>query len=354
MKINASIIGASGYTGIELARLLLTHPDVNLKHLVSHTYQGQNIAQVFPHLANMCTADFSEPDYEKVAGDSDVIFLALPHGKAAPLATKFIETGCKVIDLSPDLRIKDPQTYEKWYSHPAPATGLIAEAVYGLPEIGLRGKIAQAKLIANPGCYPTATILGLAPLISGNLLQQNGNPLIIDAKSGISGAGRNLKLDTHFCEAFDNYSAYQIGGVHRHIPEIEQELNYLAKGQQELSIVFTPQIIPVPRGIMATIYCKWNQDPFDSREILKLYRKYYHDSHFIRILEHDHRPGIKSVVGSNFCNIGIYHDSRTGYLVIISMIDNLLKGASGQAIQNMNLMYQLPESTGLTMLGSYP
>jgi N-acetyl-gamma-glutamyl-phosphate reductase len=348
-KIKASIIGASGYTGVELIRLLSTHPQVELVHLVSETYQQQELTQVFPHLAHLMH-QFVSLNLTQLAQESDIVFLALPHTKAAAIAAELMQYGCKIVDLSADLRLNDSKTYEQWYQHPAADSALLTQAVYGLAEIGYREQIAGANLIANPGCYPTATLLALAPLLKNKLLNLSAAPIIIDAKSGVSGAGRSLSLATHFCETSNNFSAYQVGGVHRHTPEIEQELSKLAG--KELMIQFTPHLIPIPRGLMVTAYCPLNTK-HDLKQISQLYAEYYQDSYFVS-LNNQERTGVKPVIGTNFCQISLHLDVRTNYLVVVSVIDNLLKGASGQAVQNMNLMYQLPETTGLTALAIYP
>jgi N-acetyl-gamma-glutamyl-phosphate reductase len=348
-KIKASIIGASGYTGVELIRLLSAHPQVELAHLVSETYQQQELTQVFPHLAHLMH-QFVNLNLTQLAQQSDIVFLALPHTKAAAIAAELLQHSCKVIDLSADLRLNDGKTYEQWYQHPAANSALLTQAVYGLAEIGYREQIAGANLIANPGCYPTATLLALAPLLKNKLLNLSAAPIIIDAKSGVSGAGRSLSLATHFCETSNNFTAYQVGGIHRHTPEIEQELGKLAG--KELMIQFTPHLIPIPRGLMVTAYCPLNAR-HDLKQISQLYTEYYQDSYFV-VLNNQERSGVKAVIGTNFCQISLHLDPRTNYLVVVSVIDNLLKGASGQAGQNMNLMYQLPEATGLTALAVYP
>lgn len=349
-KIKASIIGASGYTGVELIRLLSAHPQVELTHLVSETYQQQELIQVFPHLAHLTHLKFVSLDLTQLAQQSDIVFLALPHTKAAAMAKELLQHNCKVIDLSADLRLNDGATYEQWYQHPAADSALLAQAVYGLAEIGYREQIAGAGLIANPGCYPTATLLALAPLLNNKLLNLSAAPVIIDAKSGVSGAGRSLSLATHFCETSNNFTAYQVGGIHRHTPEIEQELGKLSG--EKLMIQFTPHLIPIPRGLMVTAYCPLNSS-LSLKSIKQFYTEYYQDSYFVQ-LNNQERTGVKAVVGTNFCQISLHLDSRTNYLVVVSVIDNLLKGASGQAVQNMNLMYQLPETTGLTALAVYP
>jgi N-acetyl-gamma-glutamyl-phosphate reductase len=351
MKIKASIIGASGYTGIELIRLLSGHPNVALMYLVSESYNEQEVIQVYPHLANLLTHSFSLLEIEKIAQNSNVVFLALPHTKSAIIAKQLLLYDCKVIDLSADLRLNDATLYTQWYEHAAADSELLKQAVYGLPEIGLRNEIASTRLVANPGCYPTAVILGLAPLLKHGWLDLANSPIIIDAKSGVSGAGRNLSVTTHFCEAMNNFSAYQVGRLHRHIPEIEQELGKLAK--QSLIIQFTPYLVPTPRGILITAYGRLNNQRSLS-QIEALYQNYYDQCFFIRASASQLRPGIKSVIGSNFCNISLHLDLRTNYLVVVSAIDNLIKGASGQAVQNMNLMYCLPEWTGLQAAPVYP
>jgi N-acetyl-gamma-glutamyl-phosphate reductase len=349
-KIRTSVIGATGYTGVELIRILSGHPQVKISQLISETYQNQEIAAVFPHLSQIVVGDFNNLNIRAIAENSDVVFLALPHTKAIPLISELLVENIKVIDLSADLRLDDGAIYEKWYQHPQACSTLLESAVYGLAEIGKREQIAKARLIANPGCYPTATILALAPLLTSKVLDLSTAPLVIDAKSGISGAGRSLNLTTHFCEAVNSFTAYQVGGVHRHIPEIEQELSKLA--DQQLMVQFTPHLVPMPRGLMVTIYCKLKQQT-GIEKIKQLFDEYYKGCQFIRINAHA-RPTTKAVVGTNYCDISLTLDMRTGYLVVISTIDNLLKGASGQAVQNMNLMYGLSEHVGLEHIATYP
>ncbi|MEN9946787.1 MAG: hypothetical protein RLZZ293_1173 [Pseudomonadota bacterium] len=349
MLIRASIIGASGYTGIELIRLLNNHPQVEISCLISETYANQEVATIYPHLQQIISHDFSSLDCQQIAAASDVVFLALPHTKASPLAEQLLTKACKVIDLSADLRLNQAQVYQHWYQHtPAPQT-LLDQAIYGLAEIGLAKQIAQASLVANPGCYPTASILALAPALYNDVVNLT-QALVIDAKSGVSGAGRGLNLTTHFCEASNTFSAYQIAGLHRHIPEIEQELTKLAK--QPVVVQFTPHLIPISRGLMATVYCPL-KDKLSLAEITALYTDFYQEQSFIRI-DQNPRPNLKSVIGSNYCNLSLHLDERTNNLVIVSMIDNLLKGASGQAVQNMNLIYQLDPLVGLTNAPIYP
>ncbi|HLX55138.1 MAG TPA: N-acetyl-gamma-glutamyl-phosphate reductase, partial [Aquella sp.] len=250
--ILVSIIGATGYTGVELVRILSAHPQVKISYLVSESYQDQEVINVFPHLAKTSiNISFSKLDVDIIAANSDVVFLALPHTASAILAQKFLSLGVRVIDLSADLRLRDGAIYEKWYQHIPAANELLHQAVYGLPEIGKHKQIQMSNLIANPGCYPTASILAIAPLITNKMLDLNST-LILDAKSGVSGSGRGLNLANSYCEVSNSFAAYQIAGVHRHIPEIEQELSILAK--QKLTICFTPHLVPMPRGLMVTTY----------------------------------------------------------------------------------------------------
>ncbi|AUR51274.1 N-acetyl-gamma-glutamyl-phosphate reductase [Aquella oligotrophica] len=350
MKIKASIIGASGYTGVELIRLLNAHPNVKLQYLVSENNAGSKVGDIYPHLDTADNYSFSNPDIEAIAKNSDVVFLALPHTKSITAVSKLIEYNCKIIDLSSDFRLKNGANYQKWYQHPAASQSLLDQAVYGIPEINA-ANIKRATLIANPGCYPTASILGIAPLIKNQLLDIPLNhPLVIDAKSGVSGAGKTPNPHTHFCEVSNNFSAYQAGGIHRHIPEIEQELGILAG--KDFTIQFTPHLIPIPRGLMATIYAPVKKN-ISQTEIIDCYKSFYQHQEFIKINSLP-RPDLKTVIGTNNCNISLHLDQRTGYLIIISAIDNLIKGASGQAIQNMNLMFGLPETSGLTQLAIYP
>ena len=311
----------------------------------------QALAEVYPHLAHLDLPEFSSLDIEEIAKSSDIVFLALPHTKSAELAAKLLKFSCKVIDLSADLRLDDPSVYKKWYQYPSAPEELLTAATYGLAEIGNKEIIVQSQVVANPGCYPTATLLGLAPLIAANYLDLENNLIVIDAKSGVSGAGRSLNLTTHFCESVNNFSAYQVGGIHRHIPEIEQELTKLA--QQQIQVQFTPHLLPIPRGMLVTTYTRL-KNTYTLTDVYECYQSYYANQPFIRLYNGQKSPNIKNILGTNFCDIGIYLDTRTNYLTIISCIDNLIKGASGQALQNMNLMFALPETTGLQAIANYP
>jgi len=337
--IRVGILNVTGYVGMELARLLCRHPQVKLISVTARGGVGQKVRDVLPHLGGLDMTITSEPE------EVDILFSALPHKASAEAVAKALVKGMKVIDLSADFRLKDVSQYEQWYevSHPTP--DLLKEAVYGLPEIR-RDEIRNAHLVANPGCYPTAAILALAPLVKGNALKPN---IIIDAKSGISGAGRALSLDTHFSEANEDVSAYSLGG-HRHLPEIIQELKDL-NPELELAITFVPHLIPMTRGILCSCYISLST-PFKKEELLELYQHFYRGEEFIRIINSS--PHTKHTWGNNLCLIHPTIDTKTGRAVILSAIDNLVKGAAGQAIQNMNLMVGLPEATGLETLPVFP
>ena len=345
--IKASIIGATGYTGAELVRILSRHPQVELVALTSQSYVGQELGRVFPHLKPATTLVCSEQDVLKVARESDVIFTALPHGLSVPIVQEAIENGAKVIDLGADFRLDDQAEYEHWYKVEHHASGLLAEAVYGLPEIN-REKIARARVVGNPGCYPTSAILGLAPLLKKGLLQANS--VIIDSKSGVSGAGRGLSLGVHYSECNDSIKAYNVGG-HRHIPEIEQELSKLAG--EKVAISFTPHLTPMTRGILSTIYGNLTKD-VSYQEVHQLYSEFYGEEPFVQVLPLGELPQTKWCYGSNHCFIGLVVDPRVNRVIVVSAIDNLVKGASGQAVQNMNLLFGLPETSGLEFAGIYP
>jgi N-acetyl-gamma-glutamyl-phosphate reductase len=340
--IKAGIVGVTGYTGVELLRLLQQHPVATVTYAATESYAGQKIADIFPHLTGVTDLHGEKIDPAALAKNCDVIFLALPHGHASELTTLLLAEGKKVIDLGADFRLHNPLDYQQWYQQPAAATSLLAQAVYGLPEKGEKENIAQAKLIANPGCYPTAAILATLPALKAKIIAPN--ECIFDAKSGISGAGRSLALQSHYCEAAENLSPYQIGGLHRHTPEIEQELSLIAG--QAITVQFTPHLIPVARGLLTAAYFKLIE-PLEQEEVQAVFQEFYQHEKFIRVCPPTQIPQITHVRGTNNCHLGLRVDSRTQRLIVISVIDNLIKGAAGQAIQNMNLMYQLPETTGL-------
>ncbi|HEX3015524.1 MAG TPA: N-acetyl-gamma-glutamyl-phosphate reductase [Desulfobacteria bacterium] len=342
--IKVGIVGSTGYTGVELVRLLSNHPNVEIKVLSSHSYVGKRFGEVYPHSFSAAGRELADDKPENFAGVDQVI-LALPHGLSGALANELLPMGKKVIDLGADFRLNDGQVYQDWYKLPAPDN--LAEAVYGLPELK-REQIRRANLIANPGCFPTATILALAPALKGGIVAVDS--LIVDAKSGVSGAGRSLSLGSHFSEVNENFKAYKVG-THRHTPEIEQELSLLAGEQITLS--FTPHLVPMTRGILATVYGKLNPG-WNEAKIRECYQEFYAQEQFVSVLEPGVLPQTKWVYGSNHCLINLVVDKRTNRLIILSVIDNLVKGAAGQAIQNLNLLWGLPENTGLTMLPLMP
>jgi N-acetyl-gamma-glutamyl-phosphate reductase len=345
-KFRIAIVGSSGYTGGELYRILLHHSRATVTAVTSEKSAGKPLSSIFPHLTGLTDLVCEPLVPEVIARKADVIFLALPHVTAQEAAYRFQKLGKKVIDLSADYRLSDAAVYAKWYEHEHQYPELLATAVYGLPELH-REKIRNASLIANPGCYPTSTILGLAPLAQNSLIDVG--TIVVDAKSGVSGAGRSPALPYHFPEANESLMAYKVG-THRHTPEIEQELSKLA-GEQVL-VNFTPHLVPMNRGILSTIYAKLLSP--DKGALNGIYAEYYKDHPFVRVLPAGQFPNVAHVRGSNFCDIGVYADPRTGRAVIVSAIDNLVKGASGQAVQNMNLMMGFPETEGLRFAGLFP
>lgn len=345
--LKVAIVGASGYTGLELIRILHCHPEVAVTCLTSEQSAGKRISDVFPTLAGRCDILLENLEPVRVAEKADIIFTALPHKAAMEVVPTFLRLGKRVIDLSADYRLSDPAVYGEWYEpHLNPAN--LKKAVYGLPEIR-RAKIKHAKLIANPGCYPTSIILGLAPLLQHGLIELNS--IIADSASGVTGAGRSAKVDSLYCEVNEGYKAYGVGGVHRHTPEIEQELSLLAG--EELKITFTPHLVPMDRGILSTIYAASGKS-LSTEKLVKLYQDFYAGEPFVRVLSHGSLPSTAFVRGSNFCDIAPLVDVRTGRIIIVSAIDNLVKGASGQALQNMNLMCGFPETMGLEGLALFP
>ncbi len=347
-KLRIAIAGASGYAGAELVRLTAAHPDFEIAAVTSEKSAGQSVASVFPSLTGVVQHTFEALAPEALADRADALFLALPHTKSQDPVALCMKAGKLVVDLSADYRLKDVAAYETWYQTPHAHPALLQEAVYGLPELH-RSAIANAKLVASPGCYPTAAILQLAPLFAKGLVQPDS--IVIDAKSGISGAGRSPALPYHFPEAHESLEPYKIG-KHRHIPEIEQELSGVMGMPGTVTIAFTPHLVPMNRGILSTAYCKLKTD-IKLPELRAMYREFYKGERFIRLYE-DIVPNPRYIKGSNYCDIGIYTDARAGWVVTVAAIDNLVKGAAGQAIQAMNLMMGIPEETGLTAPGSYP
>ena len=342
-KTKVGIINVTGYAGIELARLLYRHPGVQIVSVTGRSAADQKLAAAFPHLAEIdltITAELSEVE---------LAFSAMPHKESAEVLIPLVNRGVKVVDISADFRLNDAADYPRWYGFNHPAPELLGEAVFGLPEL-YRPKIAAARLVANPGCYPTGAILALAPAIKAGIVKPD---IIIDSKSGISGAGRTLSLQTHHSEASEDVTAYSLDG-HRHLPEITQEIRKLAG--QSVSITFVPHLIPMTRGILTTCYASLvpgvAADTRGKNEIKALYRDFYKNEPFVRVV--DSSPHTKHTWGSNLCLVYTTIDLRANRLIAISAIDNLVKGAAGQAIQNMNLMLGLPETAGLEALPVFP
>ncbi|MBR5236379.1 MAG: N-acetyl-gamma-glutamyl-phosphate reductase [Clostridia bacterium] len=343
--VRVGILGATGYAGSELVRLLAQHEGVTLTLLTSKSYEGQKISEIYPALRGVCDLTLKAPDPALAAAECDVVFTALPHGASKEIIPKLYELGLKIIDLSGDYRYNDPKVYEAWYKQPHSSPELLNESVYGLPELH-REEIKKTRLIGNPGCYTTCSILGLAPLLAKGIVEPTN--IIIDAKSGVSGAGRSLAQAYHFCECTESMKAYKVA-THRHTSEIEQELSILAG--QEIALSFTPHLVPMKRGIYATMYANL-KTPTDKASLLKLYHEFYDNEPFVRVID-EGLPESNFVSGSNFVDIGLCVDERLGRVIVVSTIDNLVKGAAGQAIQNMNLLFGLPETQGLSGAGFY-
>lgn len=345
--IKASIIGATGYAGVETVRLLARHPQTELALLTSQTYAGQQIEDVYPHLQGFISLKLSEQDVETAAAASDVVFIALPHGHAVPVVEAVVRAGKKVIDLGADFRFRNTAVYEEWYKVQHKAPELSRKAVYGLPEI-FREEIKEAQVVGNPGCFPTGAALALYPLVANQLVDLS--TIIIDSKSGVSGAGRSAVVGSLYAEAAESMKAYNVA-KHRHIPEIEQTMSRLA-GEKVL-VSFTPHLTPMIRGILTTVYASLNEKG-QSMDLGELYQEQYREEYFVRVHPNGVWPQTKWVTGSNFCDIGLTVDSRTNRVVVTSVIDNLVKGAAGQAVQNMNILFGLPENTGLEMVPLNP
>jgi N-acetyl-gamma-glutamyl-phosphate reductase len=344
--IRVGIVGASGYTGAELVRLLVNHPAVEITLATSRQYADKPLSQVFPHLAGRCGVVCQNLPVEEYAAMADLFFTAVPHQTAMALVPKLLAAGRKVVDLSADFRIHDAAVYEAWYQ-PHTAAELLATAVYGLPELH-RAAIKAAKLVANPGCYPTSVILGLAPLLTAGLI--DSETLVVDSKSGTSGAGRGAAVGTLYCEVTDGFRAYKVA-EHRHTPEIEQELSKLAG--KPVVISFTPHLVPMSRGILSTVYAKATK-AVSQPELDTLYQEFYRNEPFVRVLPPGALPATQYVRGSNYCDLAARFDQRTGRVIVLSAIDNLVKGAAGQAVQNMNLICGLPEGQGLDVVPFFP
>ncbi|MFM8341242.1 MAG: N-acetyl-gamma-glutamyl-phosphate reductase [Methylomonas sp.] len=341
--IRAGIVGGTGYTGVELLRILALHPAVEVTAVTSRADAGQRVDKVYPSLRGYCNALFSLPELDNLLA-CDVVFFATPNGTAMSMAAELLDRGIKVIDLSADFRIKDVKEWEKWYGMAHASPDLIAEAVYGLPEIN-REAIKQARLIACPGCYPTAVQLGFLPLIETGAIEVGS--LIADVKSGVSGAGRKAELSSLMSEAGESFKAYGVRG-HRHLPEIKQGLQLVAGGN--VGLTFVPHLTPMIRGIHATLYGRLKQ----TVDLQALFEQRYQDERFVDVLPAGSHADTRHVRGSNRCQIAIHQPQGSDTVVILSVIDNLVKGASGQAVQAMNLLFGLPENQGLETVALYP
>lgn len=345
--MKAAIIGGTGYGAIELIRLIQNHPYLEIGTVVSNSQSGTNFSDSYPHLSNIVNISLEKFDAEELSKQNDIVFLATPSGVSSKLVPEIIDKGIKVIDLSGDFRLRSQSEYETWYKHTAPDKHYLTKAIYGLSEIYAE-EIKEASLIANPGCYPTATSLGLLPILKANLADTQS--IIIDAKSGVSGAGRGLSLTSHYAEINENLKAYKLG-KHQHIPEIEQVLK--DETGKMITISFTTHLVPMTRGIMITAYVNL-LGKISTSEVNELYKQFYETHPFVRVRPEGIYPSTKEVSGSNFCDIGLHVDPRTNRLTIISVIDNLVKGAAGQAIQNANIMNGWDVRTGLDSIPMYP
>ncbi len=345
--IRVGIMGATGYVGSELVRILLQHPKVELKLLASQNYIRRKYDSIYENFKKICEIKCVGNNLKSMAEEVDVIFLALPHGITSMIVTKSILKKVKIIDLSADFRLKNKEIYEKWYKTEHHNANLLNEAIYGLCELE-RENIKRSNLIANPGSYPTCVILSLFPLLGEDIIKENS--IIVDAKSGITGAGRTLNLGSLFGECNESIRAYNITS-HRHRPEIEQQLSGL--NGNNITITFTPHLIPMNRGILTTCYGKLKNN-FNYVEIKEIYENYYFYEYFIRLTKKGVFPETKFVKGSNYCDIGFTIEKRTGRIIIVGAIDNLIKGAAGQAVQNMNIMFNLDENMGLKSIPIFP
>ncbi len=341
--IKVGVVGGTGYTGVELLRLLAQHPRVEIKVVTSRSDAGMPVAQMFPNLRGYVDVAFTVPDIDALS-HCDIVFFATPNGTAMQSVPELLKNGVKVIDLAADFRIKNPQTWEHWYKMPHACPELLDEAVYGLPEIN-RNKIKGSRLIANPGCYPTAVQLGFLPLLEKNLIESDN--LIADVKSGVSGAGRKAEIGTLLAEAGDNFKAYNIQG-HRHFPEIMQGLSQMTT--QPIDFTFVPHLTPMIRGIHATLYANLKQDI----DLYEVFADRYQNEPFVDVLPFGSHPDTRSVRGSNLCRLSVHRPHNGKRVVITSVIDNLVKGAAGQAVQNMNLLFDCPETMGLQQIALLP
>lgn len=346
-KIKVGIVGGTGYTGVELLRLLSAHPQVTLTAITSRGDAGLAVADMFPSLRGYVDLAFTDPAHANLT-ECDVVFFATPHGVAMSQAQSLIDKGVKVIDLAADFRLQDTAVFEKWYKMPHSCPDILKNAVYGLPELN-REKIKSAQVIGNPGCYPTTVLLGLAPLLEQGLIDFSA-PIISDSKSGVSGAGRKAEVATLFAEASDSMKAYGVAG-HRHHPEISAQLLELAKA--DLQFIFTPHLVPMIRGMLSTMYVKLSAKA-QGIDIQALFEQRYQNERFVDVMPAGTQPETRSVRGSNQLRIALHEHKQSGYLTIVVVQDNLVKGAAGQAVQNMNIMFGLAENTGLELVPLLP
>ncbi|MFS0555859.1 N-acetyl-gamma-glutamyl-phosphate reductase [Brevibacillus sp. 179-C9.3 HS] len=345
--VRVGIVGATGYGGAELIRLLAGHPHVEIANLYSSSSEGESLEKSFPHAAGLGLPTLSPIDADSMSGVNDLIFLATPAGVSSELSPKLVEKGVKVIDLSGDFRLENGSVYKTWYKHEPAPSQWVEKAVYGLTEWN-QEHMAGASLVANPGCYPTAALLALLPLVKTGWVQPNS--WIIDAKSGVSGAGRGVSLGVHYGEINESIHAYKVTN-HQHTPEIEQELQ--KQSGEETLVQFTPHLVPMTRGILVTAYGQLTTDVTQG-QIQELYEAAYADKPFVRVRPAGSHPRTKEVYGSNYCDIAIHVDQRTKRVILLSVIDNMMKGAAGQAVQNMNVMFDLPEKAGLPLVPVFP
>ena len=339
------VVGGTGYTGAELLRLLVMHPQVELKHVTSRSESGSKVADLFPNLRGFTDICFTEPAVETLA-ECDVVFFATPNGTAMKMVPELIEKDVRVIDLAADFRLQDPAVWKQWYGMDHACVDVLADAVYGLPEIN-RASIKSAQVVANPGCYPTATTLGFLPLIENALVDDQH--LIADAKSGVSGAGRGASVATLQAESAENFKAYAVDG-HRHLPEIKQTLSHVAS--HEVGLTFVPHLVPMIRGIETSLYAVLRSD--SSVDLHQLYVDRYVNEPFVDVLPEGTMPETRSVKGANTCRISIFRPQQANTVVVSAVIDNLVKGAAGQAIQNMNIMFEFDETLGLNQVALLP
>lgn len=344
--IKVGVVGGTGYTGVELLRLLAQHPSIRLQAVTSRSEAGQKLQDVYPNLRGHVDIAFTEPDIEAL-GACDVVFFATPNGIAMDMAPALLERKTKIIDLAADFRLQNPSDWQKWYGKPHACTDVLAEAVYGLPEVN-RERIRRARVVANPGCYPTAVQLGLLPLLEKNLVDTSR--IIADCKSGVSGAGRQGKVANLLCETSESFKAYAVPG-HRHWPEITQGLSSMAG--ESVGLTFVPHLTPMIRGIHATLYAELRTDVSES-ELQSLFESRYTSEPFVDVLSAGEHPETRSVKGANYCRLAVHRPYGGRTIVVLSVIDNLVKGAAGQALQNMNIMFGIPETIGLKHVALMP